>query len=197
MAEKRRYGRIVQKHDLEKNWKRAKNFIPMAAEVIVYDRDENYDYPRIKIGDGVQNVNALPFVDDNLRIQLVAQIGDVDDKVDAVSALVGDESVSEQINTAIKNNPSSSASKHTTVTMAVANWRENDNNWSQAVNVTGVTANTKVDLQANVEQIISLQEDETVLFAENNNGIVTVRAIGNKPTVDYTMQAILTEVVPV
>lgn len=34
----------------------------MASEIIVYDPDENYDYPRIKIGDGKTNINALPFV---------------------------------------------------------------------------------------------------------------------------------------
>jgi hypothetical protein len=32
--------------------------------LIVYDIDENYDYQRIKIGDGVKNVNVLPFYND-------------------------------------------------------------------------------------------------------------------------------------
>jgi hypothetical protein len=41
---------------------KATNFIPLASEIIVYDVDENYDYPRIKIGDGVNNINTLPFV---------------------------------------------------------------------------------------------------------------------------------------
>ena len=70
MAEKKIYGRAVQKHDVEANWLKATNFIPMQGEIIVYDRDDNvtdeslkgtYSYERIKIGDGVQNVNDLPF----------------------------------------------------------------------------------------------------------------------------------------
>ena len=61
MAEKIIYGRSVQKHDIESNWQLATNFTPKQGEIIVYDIDDNYDYERIKIGDGVQNVNDLPF----------------------------------------------------------------------------------------------------------------------------------------
>ena len=95
--------RIVNKHDIEANWLKATGFTPKQGELIVYDIDENYSYERIKIGDGTHNVNALPFVDDALRVELVAQINEVDGKVDAVSALVGDTSVSDQINDALLN----------------------------------------------------------------------------------------------
>lgn len=61
MSEKRINGRIVLKHDVESNWKLATGFTPMAGEIIIYDIDSNYSYERIKIGDGVHNVNALPF----------------------------------------------------------------------------------------------------------------------------------------
>ena len=62
MAEKTIKGRIVQKHDIEANWSRANNFIPMKGEMIIYDIDENYSYERVKIGDGVTVVSALPFI---------------------------------------------------------------------------------------------------------------------------------------
>lgn len=90
--------RIVHKHDLGSNWLLATNFTPKQGEIIVYDIDSTHSYERIKIGDGQKNVNALPFVNDALRTEIVTQIEAVDDKVDAVSALVGDTSVSEQIN---------------------------------------------------------------------------------------------------
>lgn len=57
--------RIVNKHDTEENWLKATGFTPKQGELIVYDIDNNYSYERIKIGDGVQNVNALPFIDDS------------------------------------------------------------------------------------------------------------------------------------
>lgn len=68
MANKTLNTRIIQKHDIEANWKKATNFIPMKGEVIIYDaglieegKPEVIDYIRIKIGDGETNVNALSF----------------------------------------------------------------------------------------------------------------------------------------
>jgi hypothetical protein len=61
MSDKRMKTRIVHKHAIESDWAKAINFIPLKGEFIVYDVDENYSYERIKIGDGVQNVNDLPF----------------------------------------------------------------------------------------------------------------------------------------
>ena len=60
-TEKNISSRIINKHDTEINWNKATNFIPKAGEIIVYDRDETYDYGRFKIGDGVTTVTALPF----------------------------------------------------------------------------------------------------------------------------------------
>lgn len=53
--------RHIQKHDIQANWEKAKNFIPEKGEIIIYDKDQNYNYERFKIGDGNTNVNSLPF----------------------------------------------------------------------------------------------------------------------------------------
>ncbi len=74
-------GRQVQKHDIEANWIKAGNaekpFIPLKGEIIIYDgeidnegnvlelpegRNNAYKHTRQKIGDGIHNVNELPFV---------------------------------------------------------------------------------------------------------------------------------------
>ena len=47
-------------HGTEAEWKN-NNYIPKDGEIIIYDIDENYDYKRIKIGDGTTVVNDLPF----------------------------------------------------------------------------------------------------------------------------------------
>lgn len=60
-------SRVIHKHDIETNWIKAVNFIPERGEIIVYDIDDNYTYERFKIGDGIQNVNNLPFL--NAAIQ--------------------------------------------------------------------------------------------------------------------------------
>lgn len=64
MTEKKITSRIVHKHDTETNWNKATNFIPLKGELIVYDIDSTHDYERVKIGDGVTKVSALPFADD-------------------------------------------------------------------------------------------------------------------------------------
>ena len=61
MAEKILNSRMIQKHDIEENWEKAVNFIPKQGEIIIYDIDNNYDYERIKVGDGTTTVSALPF----------------------------------------------------------------------------------------------------------------------------------------
>ena len=53
--------RIIHKHDSEANWLKATNFVPKQGELIVYDPDENFNYSRVKIGDGITKVNSLPF----------------------------------------------------------------------------------------------------------------------------------------
>ena len=54
-------GRIQHKNDVEANWKKAVNFIPLEAEIVIYLPDEGHKTARIKVGDGITNVNDLPF----------------------------------------------------------------------------------------------------------------------------------------
>lgn len=60
--------RIVHKHDIEENWNKATNFIPMQGEIIVYDIDDTHFHERFKIGDGINIVSDLPFVN-NIYVQ--------------------------------------------------------------------------------------------------------------------------------
>ena len=56
MAEKTLKTRIQIKGDTAENWAKATNFIPLKNEPILYT-----DLGKIKYGDGVTNVNSLPF----------------------------------------------------------------------------------------------------------------------------------------
>lgn len=76
MATKTLNGRVISKHDIEDNWWLAENFTPQAGEIIVYDPDENYSYSRLKIGDGIQNVNDLPFLIQELTSEEIEKIFD-------------------------------------------------------------------------------------------------------------------------
>lgn len=65
-TEKTLKTRVVLKHDTEANWKTAGNaanpFIPKEGEVIIYDPDGTHTYSRQKVGDGIKNINELPFL---------------------------------------------------------------------------------------------------------------------------------------
>jgi hypothetical protein len=70
--------RIVQKHDLETNWNTLKNFIPLKGEIIIYEADENYNYSRIKVGDGETLVSELAFITDDIYNIIQTYILNVD-----------------------------------------------------------------------------------------------------------------------
>lgn len=82
-------ARIKVKHDTTANWNRARGFIPMAGEIIVYDDYETKTYtveeygqevtktaliPNIKIGTGNAYVQDLAFVDEGTRNLLLEHI---------------------------------------------------------------------------------------------------------------------------
>lgn len=80
------------------------------------------------------------------------------------------------------------------VTLAASGWSGAENIFSQIVTIEGVTANTQVDLTPSVEQLAIFYEKDLSFVTENDNGVVTVYAIGQKPQNDYTIQVTLTEV---
>ena len=63
MSETTLKTRIRLKCDIEANWNKTKNFIPLKGEAIIYLADINHTYPRVKIGDGITDVKNLPFID--------------------------------------------------------------------------------------------------------------------------------------
>jgi len=73
-------------------------------------------------------------------------------------------------------------------------WTGSGNLYSQVVSINGVTANSQVDLTPSVEQLAIFYEKDLTFVTENEDGVVTVYAIGQKPTNDYTIQVTITEV---
>lgn len=86
------------------------------------------------------------------------------------------------------------ASKTSAVSLPASGWTEATNIYSQVVTVSGATVNSKIDIYPTPEQLIELQSAGIALVAVNEDGVVTVYALNNKPTSDYNMQVTLTEV---
>lgn len=81
------------------------------------------------------------------------------------------------------------------VTLLASAWTGADSLYSQVVTIGGVTKYSKVDLLPSVEQLAIFHNKDVAFVTENEDGVVTVFAIGDKPTLDYTMQVSITEVV--
>lgn len=73
-------------------------------------------------------------------------------------------------------------------------WVGNASPYSQVVAVDGATENSQVDLTPSVEQLAIFYQKDLAFVTENDGGVVTVYAIGQKPANDYTIQVTITEV---
>ena len=183
MAVKTLTTRVRQKSDTSANWAKATNFTPLKGEIIVYT-----DLRKIKIGDGVTKVGSLEFVNSKDAETLTGA---------SLSTILNSSDVEIPTSKAVLD----ALEKYiddmfgmSELSLRASDWTGTESPYSQVVEVIGVTANSKVDLNPTGEQLNSLATNRTILNTANDNGTVTVYAIGNKPTEDYTMQATITEV---
>lgn len=80
------------------------------------------------------------------------------------------------------------------VTLLASNWEGDASPYSQVVSVAGATKYSQVDLTPDAEQLSIFHNKDLAFVTENEGGVITVFAIGQKPTNDYTIQATITEV---
>ena len=80
------------------------------------------------------------------------------------------------------------------VDLLAANWVGEKSPYSQVVQIDSVTENSQVDLTPSIEQLVIFYEKDLGFVTENDNGVVTVYAIGQKPENDYVVQVTITEV---
>ena len=83
----------------------------------------------------------------------------------------------------------------TTISLPASGWTGSGTIYSQAVTMSEVTANSKVDLLPSPEQLNELLLAEISLTAANSNGAITVFALGDAPSSDLELQAMITEVI--
>lgn len=81
-----------------------------------------------------------------------------------------------------------------TVTLRAANWTGTASPYSQVVSIVGTTENSKVDLTPTVAQMNIFHQKDLAFVTENDDGVITVYAIGDKPQNDYTIPVTITEV---
>lgn len=81
-----------------------------------------------------------------------------------------------------------------TASISAAGWTGNDP-YAHALELANVTANSKVDIQADAATIAVLNEaGVTSLWVQNDNAVLTLYAAGASPSEDMTLQFTITEV---
>lgn len=80
------------------------------------------------------------------------------------------------------------------VSLIADKWVGNASPYYQRVTIPGVTAYSQVDLTPSAEQLAIFHDKDLAFVTENENGVVTVYAIGDKPSNNYTMQVTIKEV---
>ena len=107
------------------------------------------------------------------------------------------ESVTGIIEKYFNDNPIDVGSKLSisTVELLADKWiSESDSMHSQIVSIEGVNENSQVDLTPTAEQLAIFYEKDLTFVTENDDGVVTVYAIGQKPMNDYVIQVTVKEV---
>jgi len=84
--------------------------------------------------------------------------------------------------------------KVTEITLLSANWEGDTSPYSQEVVIDGITPYSQVDLKPDVFQLAEFHNKDLAFVTENDDGVVTVYAIGDKPRNDHTIQVSITEV---
>lgn len=138
------------------------HILPLEGELVLeYDNG----IPRLKIGDGVREFSALPYMSvDSFILPTSASITLVPDQWLPV----------------LDDNEEPIPNRYyqpVTVNHAV------------------ITPNSKVDLQPTPEQLAVFYEKDITFTAINRGGNVRVCIVGQKPTQEYTISATVTEVV--
>lgn len=81
--------------------------------------------------------------------------------------------------------------KRASVTLPTASW----SNLSQTVTISGITVNSKVDIQMDATSLgVLIDSGTSAIWMENSNGTITAKCIGDKPSADMTVQVTITEV---
>lgn len=82
-----------------------------------------------------------------------------------------------------------------TLTLTAAGWTGSASPYSQGVSITGGTATTQVDIQADDTVIQQMLDDSTnAIYIKNENGTFTAYAVGEKPTADLSVQVTVYDV---
>lgn len=114
-------------------------------------------------------------------------------KITASGVLKGDGNGG--VSAATKGTDYSGPTAKLSLTLAAASWTGSASPYTQGVTITGGTATSQADIQADATAIQQMMDDGTnAIYIANNNGTFTAYAVGEKPTADLSVQVTVYDV---
>lgn len=158
----------------------------------IADKTNPHEVTKTQVGLGnVDNVKQAPYT----------HVTDKSNPHGVTKAQVGLGNVD---NTSDENKPVSAAQqnainackvKKTGITLTAAGWAGTASPYTQTVTLSGITANSKVDIQMDATALgVLIDSGTSAIWMENSNGTITAKCIGDKPNADMTVQVTITEV---
>lgn len=99
-----------------------------------------------------------------------------------------------RLNTTPGNSGAGSVKRQVDITLPAANWVCEGKKYSQVVEIHGITPYHQVNLTPSDDQLVIFHDKDLTFTTKNEDGVVTVTAIGQKPSNDYVIQAKIEEV---
>ena len=168
-------------------------FNAQMSAVATHVSDTNNPHGVTKAQVGLSNV-------DNVKQAPYTHVSDKANPHGVTKAQVG---LGNADNTSDANKPVSTAQqtainackvKKNTLSLPTASWT-GSGPYTQTVTITGITVNSKVDIQFGGDAMATLIGSKTTaIWMENNNGTITAKVLGEKPKADLTVQVTITEV---
>lgn len=154
----------------------------------IADKTNPHEVTKTQVGLGnVDNVRQAPYthVTDKSNPHGVTKaqvgLGSVDDTSD----------IDKPVSTAQQTAINACKVKRASVILPTASW----SNLSQTVTISGITVNSKVDIQMDATSLgVLIDSGTSAIWMENSNGTITAKCIGDKPNADMTVQVTITEV---
>lgn len=154
----------------------------------IADKSNPHGVTKVQVDLGnVDNVKQAPYthVTNNSNPHGVTKaqvgLGSVDDTSD----------IDKPVSTAQQTAINACKVKRASVILPTASW----SNLSQTVTISGITVNSKVDIQMDATSLgVLIDSGTSALWIENNNGTIAAKCIGDKPNADMTVQVTITEV---
>ena len=162
-----------------------------AVATHVSDTNNPHGVTKAQVGlSNVDNVKQAPYthVSDNANPHGVTKaqvgLGNVDNTSDA----------NKPVSTAQQAAIDACKVKKNTISIPTASWA-GSGPYTQTVTITGITVNSKVDIQMDATALgVLIDSGTSAIWIENNNGTLTAKALGEKPNANLSVQVTITEV---